>query len=225
MCAILKKAGDSVNKYSLPREYEEKEAIFYDRIYYVDERVYIPTIETERLVYAVVKSIRACEKPVVLDVGCGSCALAITLQKEVDKCIIYASDVCLKALEVAKINIARHKVPITLFQSNYVDDVPLDVSPTYIIANLPWGDVESKLTSMTSSKLFFMPQKALHHSKGVLGAYRELVDSIKRKQWKVTVFIEVGRISEREVRRIFCDVMRLSYIQITKHYAAVRMDL
>jgi release factor glutamine methyltransferase len=81
----------------------------------VDRRVLIPRPETETLVEAALKALRAL-RPTgdngfrVLDVGTGSGAIAVALAVESPQTRVVATDVTAAALEVAPRNAARHGV-------------------------------------------------------------------------------------------------------------------
>ena len=79
---------------------------FYGYELNVDKRVLIPRRETEELVEEVIKKSKHFKKPVIIDVGTGSGAIAISLSKELNE-KVYASDISLDALNVAKKNIDK----------------------------------------------------------------------------------------------------------------------
>jgi release factor glutamine methyltransferase len=87
-----------------PTQYITKRQEFYGREFRVTPDVLIPRPETEHLVETAV----ACIQPeyTVLDVGCGSGAIAISLALETGAAV-YGSDLSLAALRVATENCAR----------------------------------------------------------------------------------------------------------------------
>lgn len=77
---------------------------FYDRKFFVDERVLVPRQETELMIDFIEKYYAVNTPPKrILDLCTGSGVIAITLEK-IFKSDTYASDISLDALEVAKIN-------------------------------------------------------------------------------------------------------------------------
>jgi release factor glutamine methyltransferase len=73
----------------------------------VDQRVLIPRPETEVLVDAVADALAGIPSPVVVDVGTGSGAIALTLAHRLPGARVIATDVSTDALAVARRNAAR----------------------------------------------------------------------------------------------------------------------
>ncbi len=76
----------------------------------VDERVLIPRPETERLVEVVRDTLADHPAPVVVEIGTGCGAVAIALACLVPRARTFATDCSAGALEVARVNAARHGV-------------------------------------------------------------------------------------------------------------------
>lgn len=98
-----------------PIQYIMQEAWFYSRPFMVDSAVLIPRPETELLVEAVLQSINELwldmeRSPVVLDVGTGSGAISITLQAEMPRLTVIASDISEAALRTARLNAKQQEV-------------------------------------------------------------------------------------------------------------------
>jgi len=98
-----------------------------------DKRALIPRQETE-LMIDFLKDVK-----VIADIGTGTGALAIAaaLELNVD---VWACDVSKEALELAKENIALHKLEnkVTLVHSDLLSAVPSDIKFDSILANLPY---------------------------------------------------------------------------------------
>lgn len=95
-----------------PLAYLTGEREFYGRAFTVDRRVLIPRPETEHLVDAVVAFLRARgEAPsAVLDLCTGSGCIAVTVALAVTHASLDAVDLSPAALDVARLNVARHKL-------------------------------------------------------------------------------------------------------------------
>ena len=88
---------------------------FYGREFIVDRRVLVPRPETEILVAAALHFINEHARfrgglPSVADVGTGSGVIAVTLAAEAPELRVQAVDASPDALEVARMNAARHGV-------------------------------------------------------------------------------------------------------------------
>ncbi|MFC4303535.1 peptide chain release factor N(5)-glutamine methyltransferase [Cohnella boryungensis] len=98
----------------IPVQYVIGEQYFYGRAFKVTEAVLIPRPETELLAEAVLEAADRIwpgsgnSAPVVLDVGTGSGALAVTLAAERPDWQVVASDLSDEALQVARSNAQSH---------------------------------------------------------------------------------------------------------------------
>ncbi|MEP7002710.1 MAG: HemK family protein methyltransferase, partial [bacterium] len=90
-----------------PQQYAAGRAAFRHLTLDVDERVLIPRPETEQLVEIVLELSRAKRGGVVVDVGTGSGAIALSLASEGRFSKVIGTDVSLDALAVAGANAAR----------------------------------------------------------------------------------------------------------------------
>ena len=127
-----------------PLQYLLNEAEFAGLLFYVDQRVLIPRYDTQVLLHVAQEAIEEKESEVVVDIGTGSGAIAIALsvaQKDKRHLRMYATDISLDALAVAKINARRHGVidAITFLQGSYVTALPIAENKIdVLIANPPY---------------------------------------------------------------------------------------
>lgn len=147
---------------------------FYGLDFLVDSRVLIPRPETELLVERALEFISAHFPSTIADIGTGSGCIAVTLAVHLSNSLsspsrlsqssergdveggekglrtIYATDISLAALEVARANAERHGVThkITFLQGDLLAPVPEPVD--LIVANLPyvardeWGQLAAE---------------------------------------------------------------------------------
>ncbi|MFO7650250.1 MAG: HemK/PrmC family methyltransferase [bacterium] len=95
-------------KRGLPPQYAVHSAPFLDLDLFVDRRVLIPRPETEGLVQ---RALELCPAPrLVVDFGTGSGCIAVAVARTVQDCRVVAVDSSRAALEVARLNITRHKL-------------------------------------------------------------------------------------------------------------------
>ena len=72
--------------------------------FFVNKNVLIPQPDTEILVEKSIEILKEYNKPIVLDLCTGSGAIAVSIAKNVPNAEIYASDISLEALKIAKLN-------------------------------------------------------------------------------------------------------------------------
>lgn len=204
---ILAEVGDDTSKfarfaqrrlYKEPFAYIFKKADFMGNSFYVDRRVYVPNPETAGLV-DVLTSI-APDDSTILEVGCGSGAVAISVKLRMPKARVYGVDIDPAALEVAEKNAKEYGVNIYLAESLYADDV--EIVPDFIVADLPYGNASYTLPSIDIAEFAHMSPVALFHPKGVLTGYQEFINSILKKGWGTTLLIETGRVEKEKVEEI-----------------------
>lgn len=117
-----------------PTQYITGRQEFYGRDFRVTSDVLIPRPETEHLIQAALPRIHP--GGVVLDVGAGSGAIAITLALET-KARVVASDVSINALCVAVANARRLSAPVTFFACDLVDAIA-SRSIDVVVSNPPY---------------------------------------------------------------------------------------
>jgi hypothetical protein len=67
---------------------------------------------------------------------------------------------------------------------------------------MPYGDERYILASMDIQEFRHMPPQACFHPFGVLQAYKELIQSIQKKEWKSKLFFETGSVEKEKVEKI-----------------------
>lgn len=117
----------------------------------VDARVLIPRPETEELVTLALEELALLDRvaPLILDLGCGSGAIGLSLLDELAtrgvRASVVALDASLDALEVAKANARKHSLhAISFVRSHWFDDLDpsLRGRVDLIVANPPYVGVE-----------------------------------------------------------------------------------
>ena len=102
---IYKKHIDAVlNKY--PIQYLIGKVNFYGYDFNVNDKVLIPRFETEQLVYRVLEFVKKnYTEPInIIDLGCGSGVIGITLAKEIPNSKVTCLDISDDAIELTKKN-------------------------------------------------------------------------------------------------------------------------
>jgi release factor glutamine methyltransferase len=157
-----------------PLAYLTNRREFWGHDFYVDESVLIPRPETELLITEAIKNLSPKKPQYVIDIGTGSGCIAITLAREIPQHTYLATDISAPALRTAQLNAIKHQVKdrITFYQGNLLEPLyspaaPLPAENLFLIANLPYVDMEnintdpSSESSKLQSGLRFEPTTAL----------------------------------------------------------------
>ncbi|MDP2631679.1 MAG: peptide chain release factor N(5)-glutamine methyltransferase [Candidatus Uhrbacteria bacterium] len=180
----LQKFQDLINQRSKhePVAYLTGEKEFYNRAFKVNPSVLIPRPDTEAMI-EIIKEIARPES-VILDIGTGSGAIAVTLAAELSLPLV-AIDISEAALEVARSNAERHKVEylISFLNGNLLEpffESNVKVSNdkhAIICANLPYIRI-ANWQYLDPDVKDFEPRSALIGGVDGLEFYRELMRQI-----------------------------------------------
>ena len=143
----------------MPIQYSLGEAYFYGLTLKVKPGVLIPRPETEELVDLIVKENKESDLK-VLDVGCGSGAIAVALARNLPFSKVTALDVSPVAVEVTKSNAEALKAKIRVLQCDiFTDEFPHETFDI-IVSNPPYIDM-SERSEMERNVLEYEPAEAL----------------------------------------------------------------
>ncbi|NLY04031.1 MAG: peptide chain release factor N(5)-glutamine methyltransferase [Campylobacter sp.] len=120
----------------IPLEYITGTASFMGRDFKVDKNVLIPRFETEILVKKTLDIASRFENPRICEIGVGSGIISITLKNELKNCSITATDISIKALEIAKFNADKFNADIEFSHTSLLDKVVGNFD--IIISNPPY---------------------------------------------------------------------------------------
>ncbi|HPT68823.1 MAG TPA: peptide chain release factor N(5)-glutamine methyltransferase [Syntrophomonas sp.] len=146
----------------------------------VSPQVLIPRPDTELLVETAIKATRDLNSVRIVDVGTGSGAIAVSLAYYIDQAEIYATDISLSALEIARRNAGCHNVDIDFRESDLLETFlvsqaeGIPCSFDMIIANLPYV-AETERETLDPQVLDFEPHLALFAGEDGLDLYRQLI--------------------------------------------------
>jgi release factor glutamine methyltransferase len=105
-----------------PTQYVTGRQEFYGRDFYVSRHVLIPRPETEHLVETALSYLNQHPQSVVLDVGTGSGAIAVTIALESSRHVV-ASDVSIDALQIAERNRRAHSAEVSFVAADLLNTV------------------------------------------------------------------------------------------------------
>lgn len=146
---------------------------FYGRDFAVSPAVLIPRPETELLVDLGKAAVIGTTKPRILDLGCGSGCVAITLALELSGAEVTAIDVSAAALDVARSNAERLGVQIRFMHSDWFAALDAEERFDLIVANPPY--VADGDPHLDEGDLRFEPALALACGSDGLTAIRRIV--------------------------------------------------
>jgi release factor glutamine methyltransferase len=114
---------------------------FYGRRFEVSPEVLIPRPESELVVEVGLQYLEQSRlaRPRILDLCTGSGCLAITLAMEVAEAQVRASDICPKALEIARTNVVAHQLErrLKLYEGDLFEALPPGRQPYDLIVSNP----------------------------------------------------------------------------------------
>jgi release factor glutamine methyltransferase len=143
-----------------PIQYVLGECEFYGRIFKVNKDVLIPRPETEELIRTALPLLSGSRLNRILDIGTGSGCIATTLSLEIKMADVYASDISLAALTLARENAQRLGASVTFARA----DILLGELPCHdldmIVSNPPYVTTKDKI-SMSKNVLGYEPSEAL----------------------------------------------------------------
>jgi len=150
-------------------------AEFHGRTFACDKRALIPRPETEQLVEIALEMVKGKTSPKLLDVGTGSCVIAITLALELAAAEVHAIDLSTDALALAAANVERHGLAgrITFHQADLLP--PGDSKFDLIVANLPY--IPAAEIAALSPEVRHDPLAALDGGPDGLDLVRRLIDA------------------------------------------------
>lgn len=114
---------------------------FFGRDFIVSPDTLIPRPDSECIIESVIDQAEH-SAPIIIDIGTGSGALAITLAAEIPTAQVFASDVSRAALKIANKNALKNEVRVNFARGSllapHTKAIKRATEPVFIIANLPY---------------------------------------------------------------------------------------
>ena len=168
-----KNAKEAIDKIisGIPIQYITNKQEFMTEEYYVDENVLIPQPDTEILVEEVLKicANNNCNAK-ILDLCTGSGAIAISLKKRIIKSTMFASDVSIKALNIARKNANINGTEINFIESDLFDKIQ-EKDFDIIVSNPPY--IKKEVLKTLSKQVQNEPILALDGGESGLEFYKK----------------------------------------------------
>ena len=104
--------------------------------------VFIPRPETEVLVEVALEMVAERPEPLVVDVGTGSGAVAVSIAREHAGARVLATDLSAAAVDLARVNAERAGVEIAVLEGDLLDPLPAELrgSLDLVVSNPPYVD-------------------------------------------------------------------------------------
>ena len=186
-------------------------APFYGLEFKVTPSVLIPRFDTEVLVEEALGVIKDGDK--VLDLCTGSGCIAVTVKKYKPNADVYASDISLDAIEIAKENAEANNTEVTFIHSDLLNDVENDLD--VIISNPPYIKT-SVIEGLDDIVKNHEPYLALNGGNDGLDYYRRIVaDSKNHLKKGGRLMMEIGYDQGEDLRTLLKEAGYLS-IEIKK---------
>ena len=200
-----------------PYQYIIQKARFINRDFFVDNRVLIPRMETEEVVYKAIELIRDSNNSSSLsiaDLGSGSGIIAITLKKTFPHSQVFASDTSKDAIAVAKINAEKFGADISFFRGDVLEPFIFSgIKLDFLISNPPYI---TNIQEIDSGVIEYEPYSALV-DKDELGFYKKVFSMYKAvAKYPFTMIFEIGHDMKDKIGALLRAMIPLAKWEIIK---------
>lgn len=194
----LYKSSLEALKENKPIQYVIGNVNFYGLKFIVNKNVLIPRFETEELVEQVVEYTKDLKKDKIkiLDLGCGSGAIGLTLKSILKDSEVTLTDISKEALEVAKLNANNLNLDVTFIESDWFSNVKLE-QYDIIVSNPPYIRTDEEIEEIVKNN---EPSLALYGGVDGLDCYRKILANIKPYlNNKFLIAFEIGESQKEEI--------------------------
>ena len=202
-------------KENRPIQYVIGHVNFYGLQFKVNENVLIPRFETEELVeniknYLEKKNIT---NPKILDLGCGSGVIGLTLKSFFKDADIILADISDEALQVARENASNLNLDVNFIKSDWFSNVKVDKYDV-IVSNPPYIKTDEEIEEIVKNK---EPALALYGRVDGLDIYRKILRDVnKYLKDDYLIAFEIGYLEGRDLKELIKDTIPNSKVTIKK---------
>jgi release factor glutamine methyltransferase len=192
---------------------------FYGLEFHVTPAVLIPRPETEMLVEIAIA--QAPTGGAIADIGTGSGCIAISIAKNRHDLTVFATDISLEALEIAKENAKNNGVnSIHFCHGDLCDALTTNTKSHIILSNPPYISPQ-EIEHLQPEVRDFEPHLALGTHPDPLEIYQNLAMQAREKLFSNGLLaVEVGQGQAESVAQIFM-AQRYTNVTITNDYAGI----
>lgn len=172
-----------------PLAYIRGRSEFYGRNFVITPTVLEPRPESETMIGLLKEQVTSGQGQVIIDVGTGSGALALTAKLEMPDAHVIAIDIDKRCLEVATRNATIHDENITFVQSDLLSKFPTITNylSVIILANLPYVPDDYQINDAALQE----PRLAIFGGRDGLDVYRRMFSQLSEyTDIEITVLTE-----------------------------------
>ena len=197
-----------------PLQYVMGYVNFYGNRFNINENVLIPRFETEELVENTINYIKKFfTKPVeIIDLGCGSGAIGLTLKKKIEDSTVDLIDISEKALEIAQNNSQNLGIKANIYKSDMFSNV--NKKYDVIISNPPYIKTTEEIEKIVKDN---EPHLALYAGEDGLDCYKKILKDIKQHMKdKCIVAFEIGNTQANDITKLIKEYLENIKIIVKK---------
>ena len=197
-----------------PLQYVLGNVNFYGNNFYINENVLIPRFETEELVENVTEYAKKFfTEPVdLIDLGCGSGVIGLTLEKKISTNSVDLIDISEKALEVTNINCGKMNSKANLVLS----DMFKNINKKYdiIVSNPPYIKTTEEIEKIVKDN---EPHLALYAGVDGLDCYRKILNDITgHMKERCLIAFEIGMTQGAPLTALIKEKLPNDIVEIKK---------
>lgn len=203
-------------KKNVPIQYIIKNQEFMKLNFYVDENVLIPRSDTEVIVEEIINTNKN-KKVKILDLCTGSGCIAVSLKKYIPSAEVYASDISVGALNVAKLNAKDNGTEVKFIESDMFKNIK-EKDFDIIVSNPPY--IKSQVIEELSKEVQKEPIIALDGGDDGLYFYKKIVEEgYQFLNNNGMIFLEIGFDQKEDLLKIINEDKRYELIETKKDLA------
>lgn len=188
-------------KENKPIQYVIGNVNFYGNKFLVNENVLIPRFETEELIENTLNYIEEIfpkKNLKVIDLGCGTGCIGITLKKKINSLDVTLLDISPKALKVAEQNAKNLGVDITLIENDMLENI--NEKYDIIISNPPYIKEDEEIQDIVKNN---EPHLALYAGKDGLDCYKKILKEAPNHLNKTfLIAFEIGETQTEDITNL-----------------------
>ena len=212
--ATLYKQECQAVKDGKPIQYVIGNVNFYGEKYDINENVLIPRFETEELVENTIEYIKKFfTEPVdIIDLGCGSGVIGLTLEQKVSTNSVDLIDISEKALEVTKVNCQNLESKANLIQSDMFQNI--NKKYDVIISNPPYIKTNEEIENIVLNN---EPHLALFAGTDGLDCYRKIIKELPNyMKDRCLVAFEIGMTQAEPLKELIKETLGDIKVEVKK---------